>query len=302
MKKEKLKKFVTFLSFLCFSIKGITQNVGIGTKTPAASAQLDLTSTTKGFLPPRMTAAQRAAISAPVEGLLVFQTDGSKGYYYFINEVWTSLTEEKSYPTVTICSQKWMDKNLDVTTYRNGDSIPHVTSLAEWRGLTTGAWCYFFNDPSKDAIYGKLYNWYAVVDPRGLAPVGWHVPTEEEWVTLETCLGGASVAGNKMKVIGNNNILPPGTWMPDNNGATNSSGWAGQPGGGIFIGYGGDPQINFSGFSITGNWWSSSLDYNNSTVVRSLQNNSSAFNSWSYPYPENGMAFAHGLSVRCLKD
>ncbi len=86
--------------------------------------------------------------------------------------------------TVTIGSQVWASKNLNVSTYRNGDIIPHVQDQNAWAKLTTGAWCYYDNDPSNEAKYGKLYNWYAVNDPRGLAPVGFHIPTHEEWLTL----------------------------------------------------------------------------------------------------------------------
>ena len=74
------------------------------------------------------------------------------------------------FSTVTICSQIWMNKNLDVTTYRNGDPIAQVTDPAQWANLTTGAWCYYNNDPAMGPLYGKLYNWYAVNDPRGLCP------------------------------------------------------------------------------------------------------------------------------------
>ncbi len=221
-------------------------NVGIGTTTPAASAQLDMSSTTKGFLPPRMTAAQRIAISSPAEGLLVYQTDGSKGYYYFISGMWTTLTDGKTYTSLTIGTQQWMEKNLDVTTYRNGDLIPYVTDPAVWAGLTTGAWCYYNNDPSNNGTYGKLYNWYAVNDPRGLAPVGWHVPTDAEFTTLTTYLGGESVAGGKMKVTGTT------TWVTPNTGATNTSGWAGLPGG---------YRTNdgaFANVGYNGTWWSAS--------------------------------------------
>lgn len=279
-----MKKALIILSFLSFTINGITQNVGIGTNTPAASAQLDLTSTTKGFLPPRMTAAQRAAISSPAEGLLVFQTNGSKGYYYFISGAWTSLTDEEIYPSVTICSQKWMDKNLDVTTYRNGDTIPYVTDPTQWAALTTGAWCYYNNDPSTNAIYGKLYNWYAVADPRGLAPAGWHVSTDAEWTTLVTCLGGvSSVAGGKLKVSGTR------TWASPNSDADNSSGWAGLPGGNRA------DQGFFDGDGFSGLWWSSTaatattawyrfLLYSNGSLSRDLS---------LKPY---------GFSVRCLRD
>ena len=82
---------------------------------------------------------------------------------------------------VSICSQTWMFKNLNVDRYRNGDPIPNVTDPAIWAGLTTGAYCYYNNDSATYAVvYGKLYNWYAVNDPRGLAPEGWHVPSDVE--------------------------------------------------------------------------------------------------------------------------
>jgi uncharacterized protein (TIGR02145 family) len=280
---------------LSFAESGVANNrlvlrvggsIGVGTATPAASAQLDVSSTTKGFLPPRMTAAQRSGISSPAEGLLVFQTDGSKGYYYFKNEVWTSLTDEKTYPSVIICTQKWMDRNLDVTTYRNGDPIAYVTDSAAWAALTTGAWCYYNNDPSTNATYGKLYNWYAVNDSRGLAPTGWHVPTDAEWTTLETCLGGTSVAGGKMKVTGTS------TWLKPNSGATNTSGFAGLPGGNRFA-YG---EFGFVGVYAT--WWSA-------TEFSTF----GATGAWSrfVNYFDGGVerdAYVkqRGFSVRCLRD
>ena len=279
-----MKKAVIILTFLSFNMRGWCQNVGIGTAAPAASAQLDVTSTTKGFLPPRMTAAQRSAIASPAEGLLVFQTDGTKGYYYFINGAWATFSGEKAkvYPGVTICNQVWMDKNLDVITYRNGDTIPYVTNPATWAALTTGAWCYYNNDPSTDAIYGKLYNWYAVADPRGLAPAGWHVSTDAEWTTLVTCLGGTSVAGGKLKVSGTR------IWASGND-ADNSSGWAGLPGGNRA-----DQGFFFDDLS-SGLWWSATsatattawyryLLYSNTSVGRDLS---------LKPY---------GFSVRCVKD
>ena len=230
-----------------------------------------------------MTAAQRAAISSPAEGLLVFQTDGSKGYYYFISGAWTSLTDDKIYPAVTICSQKWMDKNLDVITYRNGDTIPYVTDPARWAALTTGAWCYYNNDPSTNAIYGKLYNWYAVTDSRGLAPVGWHVSTDAEWTTLVTCLGGTSVAGGKLKVSGTR------TWGSPNSDADNSSGWAGLPGGNRA------DQGSFSQDVSTGLWWSTTSATATTAWYRYLL----------YSNASVGRDFAlkpYGFSVRCVKD
>lgn len=249
-----MKILLTFFSALFFiNITHAQQNVGIGTSTPEVSAQLDVSSTSKGFLPPRMTAAQRSAISSPTNGLLVYQTDYPSGLFYFNSGVWSSVAVPTHYPSVTICSQKWMDKNLDVTTYRNGDTIAYVTDPAAWDGLTTGAWCYYNNDPSTNATYGKLYNWYAVNDSRGLAPAGWHVPSDAEWTTIEICLGGWSVAGGKMKVTGTT------TWISPNTGATNTSGWAGMPGGYRNLG---GTSVNVGNF---GNWWSSFF-YNGFTL------------------------------------
>ncbi len=87
--------------------------------------------------------------------------------------------------TVKIGNQIWMAKNLDVSTYRNGDIIPEVKDSVEWKNLTIGAWCYYNNDIKNGKIYGKLYNWYAVNDPRGLAPKGFHIPSILEMLTLK---------------------------------------------------------------------------------------------------------------------
>jgi uncharacterized protein (TIGR02145 family) len=104
--------------------------------------------------------------------------------------------------TVTIGSQVWMKHNLDVDHYRNGDPIPEVKDPDEWANLKTGAWCYYENDPANGKTYGKLYNWYAVNDPRGLAPEGWHVSSDEEWKEMEKFLGGSDIAGSKLKATG----------------------------------------------------------------------------------------------------
>ena len=285
-----MKKVLQIIGFSFFSVFGMAQNVGIGTTTPAASAQLEVSSTTKGFLPPRMTAAQRTAISSPINGLLVFQTDYPSGLYYFNAGVWSKLSETTAYPNgtatpvLTICCQSWMTKNLDVATYRNGDPIPKVTDNAAWATLTTGAYCYYNNDSATyAATYGKLYNWYAVNDPRGLAPEGWHIPTDFEWTTLENCLGGAALAGGAMKKTGTRH------WASPNTNATNTSGWAGLPGG--------NRNTSGSFFNVTnfGFWWSATedvtsdawyryLNYNNGNILRNSSNKRS------------------GFSVRCLRD
>ncbi|MBK8080215.1 MAG: fibrobacter succinogenes major paralogous domain-containing protein [Saprospiraceae bacterium] len=208
---------ITFF-FLSYGFQLMAQNVGIGTTTPDTSAQLDVSSTNKGFLPPRMTTTDRNAIASPANGLIIYNTT-TNSLEIRNNLAWVSLSPSAdAMPTIQIGTQKWMSKNLDVAFYRNGDPIPQVTSPTAWAVLSTGAWCYYNNDPIQGNKYGKLYNWYAVNDPRGLAPQGWHIPSDAEWTTLEITLGGVSVAGGKMKEAGTLN------WVSPNTGADNSSG------------------------------------------------------------------------------
>ena len=127
-------------------------------------------------------------------------------------------------PNMTI-SQVWTTKNLDVDHYRNGDKIPQVTDPTEWENLTTGAWCYFNNDPLMGQIYGKLYNGYAVKDSRGLAPKGWHVPNVDEWNTFIAYAGGMEYAGGKLKEKGSLH------WQYPNVEATDKYSFAALPGG-----------------------------------------------------------------------
>ena len=226
-------------------------------------------------VPYAMYAAKSVADSAQTAAITALQTQIPATLNY---------TNGTATPVLTICCQSWMTKNLDVATYRNGDPIPKVTGTAEWAALTTGAYCYYNNDSATyAAVYGKLYNWYAVIDPRGLAPEGWHVPTAFEWTTLENCLGGASVAGGAMKETGT--IY----WLTPNTGATNISGWAGLPGG-IRFNFG-----TFNYIGANGYWWSSTET-----------NPSYAYNRYlSYNYSNLEPSFdwkQRGFSVRCLRD
>jgi uncharacterized protein (TIGR02145 family) len=183
---------------------------------------------------------------------------------------------------VTIGTQVWTSTNLDVTTYRNGDVIPQVTSTSAFWALTTGAWCYYNNNSANNTVYGKLYNWFAVNDPRGLAPTGWHIPSDNEWATLTGFLGGDSVAGSKMKETG---ILH---WASPNSGSTNSSGFTAVPGG--------YNNGAFGGMSGVGIWWSSSESSTTNYIFgRVIDNNFAAERRDSF-------AKAHGFSVRCRKD
>ena len=111
--------------------------------------------------------------------------------------------EGNIYPTITIGSQVWMRKNLRVTKYRNGETIPTNFSNDQWKNLTSGAYAIYLDNIYNDSIFGKLYNWYTVADQRGLCPQGWHIPSDGEWTVLSDFLGGESIAGGKMKATGN---------------------------------------------------------------------------------------------------
>jgi uncharacterized protein (TIGR02145 family) len=278
-----MNKALTILVFLAITIASMAQNVGIGTTTPDTSAQLDVSSTSKGLLPPRMTTTERNAIASPATGLIIFNTT-TNSLEIRNSSAWVSLSPAAAaLPTIQIGTQKWMSKNLDVAFYRNGDPIPQVTDPTAWAGLTTGAWCHYNNDPILGNKYGKLYNWYAVNDPRGLAPNGWHIPSDAEWTTLETTLGGQLVAGGKMKEPGTFN------WTAPNTGADNSSGWAGLPGG--FRLYEG--SFVFVGFY--GYWWSASEYYTTLAWFRYLL--------WYNGFILNGeIDKRDGFSVRCIRD
>lgn len=182
---------------------------------------------------------------------------------------------------VVIGNQIWTCTNLDVTTFRNGDVIPQVTNQNDWANTTTPAWCYYNYDPA-NAVFGKMYNWYAVRDPRGLAPQGYHIPTDDEWTILTDYLGGLAVAGGKMKKISN-------LWLNPNVLATNSSCFSGLPGGSTA------PNGSIGSINGAGYWWSFTESSDTNAWQRSL-------------YSSNGQAFRfdiskrHGLSVRLVKE
>ncbi len=407
-KYTSMKKHLSFLFFvfllLTFEYTS-AQNVGIGTNTPEASAQLDVTSTSRGLLPPRMTYAQRNAIVSPAAGLIIYCTDcayGEMQYYngtnwinmavglgsvpfiaptvttasvssitnttaicggtvtadggatvttrgvvwstspsptialntkttdgtgtgsytsnitgltpnttyyvraYATNIAGTSYGIEQNFTTttsggttnlssVTICNQTWTTQNLSVSRYRNGDVIPQVTDATQWQNLTTGAWCWYNNDSATyAATYGRLYNWYAVNDPRGLAPIGWHVPTDAEWNKLVKCIDPAAdttlsgsqsaTAGGAMKEAGTSH------WLSPNTGATNSSGFAGLPGG--YRNYDG----TFDDVGDYGVWWSST-EYGTAFAWSRFLNYYYADVARNYGYDKT-----YGFSVRLVRD
>jgi len=117
-----------------------------------------------------------------------------------------------SFDSVVIGEQEWMTRNLNVSRFRNGDLIPEVQDHEEWAIAGREgrpAWCYYDNDPDNGKIYGKLYNWYAVNDSRGLTSAGWRVPNKEDFETLVDFLGGWECAGQKLKEVSDQPLIPP---------------------------------------------------------------------------------------------
>ena len=191
------------------------------------------------------------------------------------------------YKTVKIGTQCWMKSNLKVSRYTNGDAIPTDMDNEQWSRTEEGAYAIYEDDPANDALYGKLYNHYAVTDDRGLCPTGWHVPSDEEWTTLEDFLGGSKVAGGKLKSTAKQPT--PGGWDFPNRGATNSSGFSAPPGG-LRTSNGDCSSMTYLGcwrsssVSSASYAWSRNLLYNDSDIFRDFYNR---------PY---------GFSVRCCRD
>jgi len=187
-----------------------------------------------------------------------------------------------------------MAENLRSTTYANGDPIPNLTEGWPWIQTTAGAWCYYDNNSSYEYPYGKLYNWYAVADPRNVCPTGWHVPTDAEWNTLvgyldpaynPNAIGNQSpTAGGKMKSTGTQ------YWLPPNTGATNESGFSGLPGG-----YRNFVSGTFDNLGDGGNWWSASESVAEYAWYRGLSANGAGIYRGTN---DEG----NGFSVRCLRD
>jgi uncharacterized protein (TIGR02145 family) len=191
-----------------------------------------------------------------------------------------------SYNAVKIGNQIWMKENLKTTRYSNGDLIELVTDSTIWPEYTTGAFCNYQNDYAIAEEYGRLYNFYAVNDPRHLCPTGWHVPSDAEWSILSDFLGGHMKAGGKMKEAGT------GHWSAPNEGATNESGFSALPAGRQY-----HESFWFLG-EYTNIWSSTEYITNEDTDVvwsRYMSFSLEQLNRFTYKK-------YYGLSVRCLKD
>lgn len=199
----------------------------------------------------------------------------------------TQSTASKTPETVTIGTQIWMGKNLDVTTFRNGDAIAEVKTDAEWQSVYDNkkpAWCYYNNDPANGAKYGKLYNWWAVFDARGLAPAGWHIPYKKDFDVLRTTFQTRS--GQKMKSVSG--------WKESTsyNNGTNDLNFSALPGG-----YRLPAPDSFQGMGSSAWWW---------TATKTVMMGVEMGNGYKLDYDDSELRDEtpeyDGLSVRCVKD
>jgi uncharacterized protein (TIGR02145 family) len=187
------------------------------------------------------------------------------------------------YDTITIGTQTWMVENLKTTHYKNGNPIPNISERPEWNNLSTGAYCDYNNDAETGNTNGHLYNWYAINDPAGLCPTGWHIATDSEWTVLINYLGHDSIAGGAMKTAGTTQWKIPNAW------ATNSSGFAAIP-----AGY---RHANGAFYKIYENsyFWSSTETFSYSACGRYLSYNTAGIDR----FIANKQS---GFSCRCIKN
>jgi len=221
-----------------------------------------------------------------VEPLIEALKDKDRNEIKKTNPAFETVTDidGNMYQTVKIGNQLWMAENLKVTHYRNGDPIrTHLPGEYEWTWIGIGAYCDFYNQEDYSITYGRLYNWSAVNDPRGLAPSGWYVPNYDEWETLIDYLGGSSVAGKKMKETGTVH------WHDyhENAFSTNESGFSALPSGKRTV-------PDYSGLNLDAYFWSSTeINYSDARSLYLGGNTSGVKLEQSKKY--------YGFSVRCVR-
>jgi len=204
-----------------------------------------------------------------------------------------------SYKTVKIGEQIWMAENLKVTHYRNGDPIPNLTDENDWENTEQGAYCNYDNNEDNVETYGRLYNWYAVDDKRGLAPRGWHIPTDDEIKELEMHLGMSQEEADGRTRRGTNegSKLAGGDDFGRLNGALvktpefGASGFDFLPGGYRYY-FGG--YYDYMG--IYGTFWSSTVNEATPCAWNRMLHYSDSGISRLSSYLKNG------CSARCIKD
>lgn len=207
------------------------------------------------------------------------------------------------YKTVIIGEQEWMAQNLRTTRYANGNEIPNVTEQGEWDNLTTGAWSYYENDESHNNLHGKLYNWYAVDDPRNVCPDGWHVPSDEDWIEMEMFLGMPEdevhifdlVRGKDQNVGGK--LKATTFWDEPNEGATNETGFSAFPSGVR------EKNQGFRAFGIGSSYWLPEQIENpliEEFEITGLFRVFSTYTNWIGR--EASLPKVTGMSIRCVRD
>lgn len=197
-----------------------------------------------------------------------------------------SITDSdgNAYKTIQIGTQTWMERNLKTTKYNDGTSIPSVTDVASWSSISTPAFCWQLNDEAYRVTYGLLYNWYAVSTGK-LCPAGWHVPSDTEWATLFSFVGGSDIAGGILKEKGTLH------WFSPNTGATDIYGFRALPGGTRLDG----SDAIFDNLFEMGFWWTSTSSSETHATYRVMNDNSSSVQK--YFCDKN-----RGMSVRCIMD
>jgi uncharacterized protein (TIGR02145 family) len=190
--------------------------------------------------------------------------------------------KELLFPTIKIGEQVWMAENLNTDKFNDGTAIPLVTDNTAWSNLSTPAFCSYKNDDLNKTLYGALYNWHAVNTGK-LCPKGWHVPTDEEWTTLTSYLGGESIAGGKLKEFGKTNKSGPET------NDLNETKFISVPGGYRYL------SGTFFSLGIYGFWWSSTQADATSAWSRSIYLNDCEMGNLNF-------SKLHGFSVRCIMD
>jgi uncharacterized protein (TIGR02145 family) len=197
------------------------------------------------------------------------------------------------YPVVQINTSLWMAENLKTTKYNDGTAILNVTDNITWAAATTGAYCDYNNTPANSTTYGRLYNWFVVDNNaatkvasnggKNVCPTSWHVPSDAEWTTLTTFLGGVSVAGGKLKETGTTH------WKAPNTGATNETGFTALPGGYRYFSGSYNYIVDF------GYWWSSTEQSTTTAWFRYMY--------WANTYVNRDYDIKKfGFSVRCVRD
>jgi len=322
-----MKQLTIFMLLLIFSLgKVYSQGVGINEdgSTPDGSAILDVKSTTKGLLFPRMTLVQMKAISSPVAGLQIFNTTNGCMYYYNGTN-WIDLQvcdcgtltdiDGNVYQAVKIGDQCWMAEDLKVSRYPNGDAIPYIDDNATWGALaddnTSDAFT-VYDDNNNDGVvdvahpdYGYLYSYAAAIGDnwardnnanQGVCPDGWHLPTDTEWLTLENQVEtGATIAASATGWRGTDvgeRLKEDGTthWSSDAGTNGNSSGFTAFPGGYRRNSDGSSYVMGYYGF-----WWSATENSSSKAwlrlLIRNIATSNRHYNNKSY-----------GFSVRCIRD